>query len=244
MADPRELPLLGVIGGMSWESTATYYRLLNEGVKARLGGLHSARLLVHSVDFAVIEALQASGDWRAAGQALGSAAAGLARAGANAILIATNTMHKVAGDVEAASGLPLIHIADATAMAIREAGLHRVALLGTRYTMAQDFYRGRLQRHGLDVLVPDAAACTEINRVIYEELCQGRREAGSRAFYRRAVASLLADGAQGVVLGCTEVGLLIGPDDLPCPCFDTTTIHADAGVRFALDGALPPAPGH
>jgi len=241
MTEPR-LPLLGVIGGMSWESTATYYRLLNEGVKARLGGLHSARLLVHSVDFAAIEALQAAGDWDAAGALLGEAGAGLARAGAEAVLIATNTMHKVAAAVEAASGLPLIHIADATAAAIREAGLTRIALLGTRYTMEQDFYRGRLAAHGLDVRVPDADARAEINRVIYEELCLGRCEAASRAFYRSAIAGLLADGAEGIILGCTEIGLLVGPGDVPCPCFDTTAIHAQAGVRFALDGALPPAP--
>ena len=154
----QSLPLLGIIGGMSWESTATYYRLLNEGVKARLGGLHSARLVVHSVDFATIEACQAAGDWDGAGAQLADAAAGLARAGAEAILIATNTMHKVAGAVEAASGLPLIHIADATAAAIRSAGLSHVALLGTRYTMEQDFYRGRLLAHGLDVRTPGADA--------------------------------------------------------------------------------------
>ncbi|MCB1887509.1 MAG: aspartate/glutamate racemase family protein [Rhodocyclaceae bacterium] len=236
------MPLLGIIGGMSWESTATYYRLLNEGVKARLGGLHSARLVVHSVDFATIEACQAAGDWDGAGAQLADAAAGLARAGAEAILIATNTMHKVAGAVEAASGLPLIHIADATAAAIRSAGLSHVALLGTRYTMEQDFYRGRLLAHGLDVRTPGADARAEINRVIYEELCLGRCEAASRSIYREAVARLLADGAEGVILGCTEIGLLIGPDDVSCPVFDTTAIHAEAGVRFALDGVLPPAP--
>ncbi len=242
MSEPRALPLLGVIGGMSWESTATYYRLLNDGVRVRLGGLHSARLLIHSVDFAEIEAHQAAGDWDAAGALLGVAAAGLARAGADALLIATNTMHKVADAVTTASGLPLIHIADATAMAIRAAGLTRIALLGTRYTMEQDFYRGRLQAHGLDVRVPGTDARAEINRVIYDELCLGRCEAASRAFYRSVIDALLADGAEGVILGCTEIGLLIGPADVPCPVFDTTAIHAEAGVRFALEGTLPAAP--
>ncbi len=234
---------LGIIGGMSWESTATYYRLLNEGIKARLGGLHSARLLIHSVDFAEVEALQARGDWAAAGAMLGEAAAGLARAGADCLLIATNTMHKVADAVTAASGLPLIHIADATAAAVRAAGIERIGLLGTRYTMEQDFYRGRLEAHGLQVLVPEEPARAEVNRVIYEELCLGRCEAASRRFYRDTIAALVEAGAQGVILGCTEIGLLVGPDDVDCALFDTTRLHAAAAVAAALGEALPPSPG-
>ena len=242
MTEAATLRTLGVIGGMSWASTASYYRLLNEGVQARLGGLHSARLLVHSVDFADIEALQTCGDWHAAGQLLGDAAAGLARAGADCLLIATNTMHKVADAVTAASGLPLIHIADATVVAIRAAGLGRVGLLGTRYTMEQDFYRGRLEAHGIEVLIPDAAGRTEVDRVIYEELCLGRCESRARDFYRATIRHMTEQGAEGVILGCTEIGLLIRTQDVDCPLFDTTALHAAAAVGVALGGPLPPAP--
>ena len=242
MTEAATLRTLGVIGGMSWASTASYYRLLNEGVQARLGGLHSARLLVHSVDFADIEALQTCGDWHAAGQLLGDAAAGLARAGADCLLIATNTMHKVADAVTAASGLPLIHIADATVVAIRAADHGRVGLLGTRYTMEQDFYRGRLEAHGIEVLIPDAAGRTEVDRVIYEELCLGRCESRARDFYRATIGRMVEQGAEGVVLGCTEIGLLVGPQDVDCPLFDTTALHAAAAVGVALGEPLPPAP--
>lgn len=226
---------LGLLGGMSWESTVPYYRLINETIKQRLGGLHSARLLLYSIDFAEVERLQHAGDWDAAGRLLGEAACALRNGGAELLVIGTNTMHKVADAVETASGLPLLHIADATGAEIRAAGLTRVGLLGTRFTMEQDFYRQRLvERHSLDVLVPEAAERERVHRVIYDELCLGRIEAASRADYRRIIAGLVARGAQGVILGCTEIGLLIGADDATVPLFDTAAIHARAAALAAL----------
>lgn len=226
---------LGLIGGMSWESTVPYYRIINQTVKERLGGLHSARLLLYSVDFAQIEKLQHAGDWDAAGEVLADAARALEAGGAELLVICTNTMHKVADAVEAASGLPLLHIADATGEEIRAHGLQRVGLLGTRFTMEQDFYRQRLeQRHGLEVLVPAAPDRDIVHRVIYDELCQGMIDDASREHYKRIIATLVARGAQGVILGCTEIGLLVGPGDASVPLFDTAALHARHAALAAL----------
>lgn len=229
---------IGLIGGMSWESSAEYYRLLNELVRERLGGLHSAKCVLHSVDFAEIEALQVAGDWQRAGDMLAEAAKGLEAAGADLLLICTNTMHKVAGQVEDAVGVPLLHLADATAAAVRAKGLTTVGLLGTAFTMEQDFYRDRLASHGLTVRTPDAAGRALVHRVIYEELCLGVVREESRAAYRRVIGELVSAGAQGVVLGCTEIELLIGAGDSPVPVFPTTRLHAEAAVTAALE---PPA---
>ena len=229
---------LGLLGGMSWESTLPYYRILNERVRERLGGLHSAQLLMYSVDFAPIEDMQRGGDREAAGELLAQAAARLVGAGADAIVICTNTMHLVASQVEAAAGVPLLHIADATAQRIRAAGLARVGLLGTRFTMEQPFYRERLEQAGLQVLLPDAPARERIHAVIYDELCRGRIEAASRDAYRAIIADLVARGAQAVILGCTEIGLLVGDDDAAVPLFDTARIHAEAAADWALDSPL------
>jgi len=226
---------LGLIGGMSWESTVPYYRTINQTVKEQLGGLHSARLLLYSVDFAQIEKLQHAGDWDAAGAVLADAARSLKAGGAQLLVICTNTMHKVADAVEAASGLPLLHIADPTGDAIRAHGFTRIGLLGTRFTMEQDFYRLRLiERHGLEVLVPDADERDIVHRVIYDELCRGVIREESRAQYRRVMASLVARGAQGIILGCTEIGLLVGEGDASVPLFDTTALHARAAALAAL----------
>ncbi|HRM70757.1 MAG TPA: aspartate/glutamate racemase family protein [Thauera phenylacetica] len=226
---------IGLLGGMSWESTVPYYRQINEAVKARLGGLHSARIVLYSVDFAEIERLQHDGDWGAAGAVLAAAAQALARAGADFIVLCTNTMHKVAPAIEAATNIPLLHIADPTAAAIRRAGLSRVGLLGTRFTMEQAFYRGRLaERHGIEVLVPEPDDRERVHRVIYEELCLGRVEDASRAGYREVMRRLVERGAQGIVLGCTEISLLVAAGDARVPLFDTTAIHAGAAVELAL----------
>ncbi|WP_257388088.1 aspartate/glutamate racemase family protein [Tahibacter caeni] len=226
---------LGLLAGMSWESTIPYYRHINERVRERLGGLHSARLVLYSVDFAEIEQLQMQGDWGEAGRRLAAAAAALRSAGAEAIVICTNTMHKVAPAIEAGCGLPLLHIADATAARIRAAGLARIGLLGTRFTMEQDFYRARLERHGLDVLVPDAGQRDLVHRVIYDELCRGVVREDSRERYRDVMADLVRRGADGIILGCTEIGLLVGDADTTVPTFDTTRIHAQAAADWALD---------
>lgn len=227
---------LGLIGGMSWESTLPYYRIVNERVRERLGGLHSAKLVLHSVDFAEIEALQHAGDWDAAGAQLAAAARGLRLAGAEAIVVCTNTMHLVALAIEAAVDIPLLHIADATAQRIRAAGLTRVALLGTRFTMEQAFYRERIEAAGIAVLTPDAAQRERVHRVIYDELCLGRIIDASRDDYRAVMADLVARGAQGVILGCTEIGLLVGATDASVPLFDTARIHAEAAADWALAG--------
>jgi aspartate racemase len=230
-ATPR---LLGVLGGMSWTSTEAYYRLLNTRVAARLGGLHSARLLLHSVDFDGIAARQHAGDWAGTAEILGAAARGLAAGGAEGMLLATNTMHKVADEIEAASGLALLHIADATARAVLDAGLRRVGLLATAFTMEDAFYVDRLARHGVETVVPDAAARAEVHRIIYDELVLDVVRDESRTTYRRIMADLVSDGADGIVLGCTEIGLLVGRDDTTVPVFDSTEIHVDAAVDWML----------
>lgn len=219
---------------MSWESTAEYYRLLNELTRTRLGGLHSAKCVLYSVDFAEIERLQVAGDWAAAGEVLAAAARSLRAAGADLLLICTNTMHKVADQVMAAVDIPLLHLADATAEAVRGAGLRRVGLLGTAFTMEQTFYRDRLAGHGLEVLVPEPDDRALVHRVIYEELCLGVVRAESRAAYTEVINRLVASGAEGVVLGCTEIELLIGQEDSPVPVFATTRLHAEAAVTAAL----------
>ncbi|MCS5563203.1 MAG: aspartate/glutamate racemase family protein [Oleiphilaceae bacterium] len=227
---------IGLLGGMSWESTQSYYRLINEGVKARLGGLHSARLILYSVDFAEIEVLQQQGDWEAAGRLLASAAEAVQAAGADFLLIGTNTMHKVAPQIDDAIDIPLLHIADATAQALKHEGMHSVGLLGTRFTMEQAFYRERLERAGIRVLVPDQEERDEIHRIIYEELCQGDIRPDSRAVFQAVVDGLATRGAQGALLGCTEIGLLLKQSDTPVALFDTTEIHANAAVAAALGG--------
>ena len=225
---------LGIIGGMSWESTESYYRLINEGIKARLGNLHSADLLIHSVDFAPIEALQAQGACDEMGKVLANSGKRLQAAGAQGLLIATNTMHKVVDDVQAATNLPIIHIADVTAAAIKEQGLTKVALLGTQFTMTENFYKQRLIDAGLQVLIPETGARAEVHRIIYEELCQGQLLDSSRQYYQQVIEGLADKGAKGVILGCTEIGLLIQQADSPIPVFDTTAIHAAAAVDFLL----------
>jgi aspartate racemase len=226
---------IGLIGGMSWESTVPYYRQLNEGIKARRGGLHSAKVVLYSIDFHEIEHLQRDGDWNAAGALLADAARRVQAAGADLLVLCTNTMHKVAPQMEAAVSIPLLHIADATALAIAAAGHRRVGLLGTRFTMEQDFYRQRLQDlHGLQVLVPDAEDRDVVHDVIYDELCRGIIRDGSREAYRRIMDRLVARGAEAIILGCTEIGLLVGADDARVPLFDTTALHADAAVEAAL----------
>jgi aspartate racemase len=227
---------LGLLAGMSWESTIPYYRILNERVRETCGGLHSAKLVMHSVDFAEIEALQQSGDWDKAGAMLADAARGLLLAGAEAIVLCTNTMHLVAPAIEAAVDIPLLHIADATAQRIRAAGLTRVALLGTRFTMERTFYRERIEAAGIEVLTPDAPQRERVHRVIYDELCLGRILDASRDDYRAVMAGLTARGAQGVILGCTEIGLLVGEGDAAVPLFDTARIHAEAAADWALTG--------
>ena len=225
---------LGIIGGMSWESTESYYRLINEGIKAELGNLHSADLLIHSVDFAPIGELQAQGAWDEMGAILANSGKRLQAAGAQGLLIATNTMHKVIDDVQAATNLPIIHIADATAKAIQAQGLTKIALLGTQFTMTQDFYKQRLIDAGLQVLIPENDARAEVHRIIYDELCQGQFLDSSRQYYSQVIKDLANKGAEGVILGCTEIGLLIQQADSPIAVFDTTAIHAAAAVEFLL----------
>lgn len=226
---------IGLIGGMSWESTIPYYRILNETVKAQLGGLHSAKVVLVSVDFHEIEQLQRAGDWDAAGQTLAQAAQSLEKAGADFIVLCTNTMHKVAPAIAASTTLDLLHIADPTANAIRQAGLTTVGLLGTRFTMEQDFYKHRLQeKHGLTVLTPNAADREDVHRIIYEELCLGVMQENSRAIYRRVMANLVEQGAQAIILGCTEITLLVGAEDASVPLFDTTYLHARQAALHSL----------
>lgn len=225
---------IGIIGGMSWESSLEYYRLINRGVRDRLGGLHSARILMLSVDFADIAARQRAGDWPALTAQMIDAARALERGGADGVLIATNTMHLMADDVAGAIGVPLLHIGDAAARAVRAAGHGRVGLIGTAFTMEQPFYAERLAGHGLDVIVPDADDRRATHAIIYDELVQGRIEPASRAVYRAIIARLVARGAAAIVLGCTEIMLLVGDDDSAVPLFDTTTLHAQAAVAWAL----------
>jgi aspartate racemase len=226
---------LGLLGGMSWESTAEYYRLINTAVAARMGGLHSAPLLVHSVEFAEIAQLQEQGDWAAAGELLAAAARGLEQAGAQALVLCTNTMHCVAPAIEDAVTIPLLHIVDATGAALQGAGIRRAGLLGTRYTMEQPFWRERLeQRCGIELVVPPADERALVHRVIFEELCRGTVTDASRAAYVEVIEGLAAEGADAVILGCTEIGLLVHAADSPLPVFDTTAIHVDAAVAFIL----------
>jgi aspartate racemase len=226
---------IGLIGGMSWESTAVYYRLLNELVRDRLGGLHSAECVLYSVDFAEIHAMQVSGAWDVAADRLSSAARVLETAGVDMVLICTNTMHKVADAVEASVSVPLLHLADTTAEAVRAAGLRTVGLLGTSFTMEQDFYRDRVAAHGLEVLVPEAEDRALVHRVIFDELCLGVVQDASREAYREVIKRLMDRGAEGVILGCTEIELLISQNDSPMPVFPTTRLHAEAAVRLALE---------
>lgn len=226
---------IGLLGGMSWESSALYYRLINELVREQRGGLHSARCIMASLDFADVEALQAAGRWDAAGDLLADAALGLEAAGADMIVLCTNTMHKVAGAIEDAVAIPLVHLADVTAQAVTAAGLKTVGLLGTAFTMEEDFYRDRIAGHGLQVLVPDAAARALVHRVIYEELVVGVVSEASRSSFLAVIAELAALGAEGVILGCTEIELLIDQDATPLPVFATTRLHAEAAVRLALE---------
>jgi aspartate racemase len=226
---------IGLIGGMSWESTVPYYRQINESVKQQLGGLHSAKIVLYSVDFHEVDQLQRAGDWAAAGALMVGAARALEAAGADFLVLCTNTMHKVAPAIEAAAAIPLLHIADPTAAAIKRAGLATVGLLGTRFTMEEDFYRQRLvERHGLQVLIPTPPERDVVHRVIYEELCLGKVEPASRLAFQRIMAALAARGAQAIILGCTEICLLVGQQDAELPLFDTTAIHARAAAQRAL----------
>lgn len=231
---------IGLLGGMSWESTVTYYQLLNREVGLRLGGFHSARIILLSVDFHEIEVLQHKGEWEALGHLLARDALTLERSGAEFLVLCTNTMHLVAPVIEARVSIPLVHIADATAGKIRSEGMDRIGLLGTRFTMEEPFYKGHLENdHGLSVCVPPAPDRELVHKVIYEELVQGRIREESRAEFRRIARDLEGEGAQGVILGCTEIGLLLRQEDVPVSLFDTTLIHAEAAVDFALDRAPP-----
>lgn len=226
---------IGMLGGMSWESTSNYYRLLNEGVKARLGGLHSAELCLYSVDFAEIERLQHAGDWPAMADILGRAARQVEAGGADFLLICTNTMHKVAPEIADSVTIPLLHITDATADALQKAGHHRVGLLGTRFTMEQDFCKRLLtDQFGIDVLVPDADERENVHQIIYNELCQGLIKQSSRQYFLNQINRLAAAGAEAVVLGCTEIAMLVNQDDTDVPLFDTTAIHCQAAIDYAL----------
>lgn len=225
---------IGLIGGMSWESTVPYYRLINEAVRERLGGYHSARIVLHSVDFSDIEAMQEATEWEKAGEYLARIARSLESAGADVLVLCTNTMHKVAPAIEAAVGIPFIHIADPTAAALSAAGVTRVGLLGTRFTMEEAFYRDRLTSHGIDSVVPDGRDRDVVHRVIYDELVKGVVWSASRERYREIIERLVRSGARAVILGCTEIGMLVGADDSPVPLFDTTVLHARAAAEWAM----------
>lgn len=225
---------LGLIGGMSWESTVTYYQIINQTVKEKLGGLHSARLILYSVEFSQIEELQALGKWDESGEILADAAAKLETAGADYLLLCTNTMHKVAPQICKRVRIPLLHIAEATADALREAGVERVGLLGTRYTMTQDFYKEKLRQQGIQVLIPEDPEIQEVNRIIFQELCLGKTASASKESFLAIINDLSRKGAQAIILGCTEIGLLIRQEDTPVPLFDTTTIHARIAALTSL----------
>ncbi|WP_323750986.1 aspartate/glutamate racemase family protein [Marinobacter sp.] len=225
---------IGLIGGMSWESTQTYYRLINQRVRDELGGLHSAKLVLYSVDFAEIEALQHQGDWQATAEILGSVGRSVESAGAEFLVLCTNTMHKVASQIEHAVSIPILHIADATANLLKKDGVTCAGLLGTRFTMEQTFYLGRLEDHGIRVVVPNESQRESVHSVIYKELCKGVVKSDSKAVYLDVVASLAERGAQGVILGCTEIGLLIKSSDTEVKLYDTTEIHAEQAVQYAL----------
>ncbi|MBP2326140.1 aspartate racemase [Kibdelosporangium banguiense] len=226
---------IGLLGGMSWVSSAEYYRLLNEGVRDRLGEYRSARIVLYSIDFADIEVMQIEDRWADAAKVLGDAGRSVQAAGADLLLICSNTMHKVADEVQAAVGIPLLHLADTTAEAIVQAGLTKVGLLGTAYTMEQDYYRDRLAQHGFEVIVPERDDRAEVHRVIFEELVQGTISAQSRQVYQGVIKRLATAGAQGVILGCTEIELLISAGDSSLPVFPTTRLHVDAAIRAALE---------
>lgn len=225
---------IGLIGGMSWESTITYYQLLNEAAKDTLGGLHSAKILLYSVDFFEVEALMSRGDWNAAADMLAGVAERLERAGADFVLICTNTLHKVAPQVQARIHVPLVHIAEAAADALQKQGISRVALLGTKYTMTQDFYLDKLTDRGIEVLIPEGDDIELVNRVIFEELCLGIVKPESKAEYLRVIEALRRRGAEGLLLGCTELGLIVSQGDVSLPLFDTTVIHAKKAAELAL----------
>ncbi|GAA0604702.1 aspartate/glutamate racemase family protein [Kutzneria viridogrisea] len=235
---------IGLLGGMSWESSAEYYRLLNEEVRRRLGGHHCARSVLLTVDFAEVEAMQRAGAWQEAGELLAAAASSVQRAGADLVLLCTNTMHKVAAQIEAAVSVPFLHIVDSTAARITAAGFDRVGLLATGYTMEQDFYRERMSAHGVQLVLPDRADRQLVHEVIFTELTQGVVEERSRQEYRRIMAALAGNGAQGVILGCTEITLLVGAADCPVPVFDSTRIHVEHAVELALGGAQVTEPAH
>jgi aspartate racemase len=226
---------LGLIGGMSWESTASYYAALNQGVKDALGGLHSAKIILNSVDFAEIEQLQHEGDWSTLGKMLADAAQSLERAGAECVMICTNTMHKVVPAIEAGITIPILHIADSTAEQLKQHGIQKVGLLGTRFTMEQDFYKGRLKEHfGIEVLIPNQEDRDTVHNVIYQELCKGIIKDESKQAYLRVIERLQDAGAEAVILGCTEIALLVGQEDTQVKLFDTTQIHSEKGVEWAL----------
>ncbi|MDE4085257.1 aspartate/glutamate racemase family protein [Planococcus maritimus] len=226
---------IGLIGGMSWESSAEYYRLLNEQVKHHLGSLHSAKCLMYSVDFEEIERFQSQGKWQEAGDRLADVARSLEKGGAELIVLCTNTMHKVISSIEEAVSVPVLHIADATAKEIRANHLHTVGLLGTKYTMEQDFYKERIADSGIEVLIPETAERDMINEIIFNELCLGKINESSKVKYQQAIQNLINRGAQGIILGCTEIGLLIHDEDAEVPLFDTAKIHVKAAVEKALD---------
>lgn len=225
---------IGLLGGMSWESTVSYYQIVNTVVKKRLGGLHSAKCLLYSVDFQEIEACQSAGDWDKSSQLLGAAAQNLEKGGADFLVICTNTMHKVAPQIQAMVSIPLLHIAEVTADEVLARGMHCVALLGTRYTMEEDFYRGVLLEKGITVLIPDTAERAMINEVIFQELCRGEIRAASRRQFLAVMENLARQGARGIILGCTEIGLLVRQQDSTLPLFDTTALHATAAADLAL----------
>ena len=225
---------IGLIGGMSWESTVTYYQIINETVKRELGGLHSAKILLYSVDFAEIEEYQAKGLWEKSAEVLADAARNLERAGADFIVICTNTMHKVAPQIREKIRIPILHIAEATAEALLEKGITKVGLLGTKYTMTQEFYKNKLTEAGIAVVIPDAEGVERVNDVIYGELCLGKIRKESRAAFLEIIEQLAAEGAQGVILGCTEIGRLVRQADTSMPVFDTTQIHAEKAAQLAL----------
>lgn len=226
---------IGLIGGMSWESTAEYYRIINEEVKQRLGGYHSAKLIIYSVDFDEIERCQRNSEWEKMGKILTEAARGLEAAGADFIILGTNTMHNVADQIQAGIHIPFLHIADITAQEVLANGIKTIGLLGTRYTMEQDFYKSRLEAQGIRVLIPEEADRVIVNAVIFNELCLGKIIEESRTKYRSVIADLTEQGVDGIILGCTEIGLLVKPEDSKVPLFDTTVIHALGAVNFALD---------
>lgn len=225
---------LGIIGGMSAESTVPYYQIINREVNGRLGGNHSAEILLHSVNFERIARLQRTGDWAQAGRVLAEIAVGLERAGAQGLLLATNTMHKVADDIERAVGIPFLHIVDITAEALKKQGIRRAALLGTRFTMSDGFYRQRMAGHEIEVIAPSEQRQAEIHRIIFEELCRNRLTAEARQYYLDTIAEWAAEGAQGVIFGCTEIGLLLQQATCPIPAFDTAVLHAQAAAEWIL----------